>query len=108
MTSSNTNNARLRGRWIKILLDKLRLTSRFRVRLPEINDVRNSLIAYVPIGSQGRSRLFQGTRAMKRLLFVVGTLVLLMGANSAFAQTVQTCSIINGGTAGAGRGVNPT
>jgi uncharacterized repeat protein (TIGR01451 family) len=33
MTSSNTNNARLQSSWIKILLDKLRLTLRFRVRL---------------------------------------------------------------------------
>ena len=33
--------------------------------------------------------------------------VLLMGANSAFAQ-IQTCEILTGGTAGAGMGVNPT
>ena len=32
--------------------------------------------------------------------------VLMMGADSAFAQ-VQTCAMINGGDAGAGRGVSP-
>ena len=83
MTSSNTNNARPRGSWIAILLDKLRLTLRFRVRLPEIDDVRNPLIAHAAIG---------------RILFVFGIVVLMMGANSAFAQT-QTCAIITGGTA---------
>jgi uncharacterized repeat protein (TIGR01451 family) len=80
MTSSDTNNARTRGGWIAILLDKLRLTLRFRVRLPEIDDVR--------------------------ILLVFGIVVLMMGANSAFAQ-VQTCEILTGGTAGAGRGVSP-
>jgi hypothetical protein len=38
--------------WIAILLHKLRLTLRFRVRLPEIDDVRNPLIAHAGIGSQ--------------------------------------------------------
>ena len=66
MSSPNTNNARLRGRWIKILLDTLRPTLSFRARL-----------------------------------LVFGIVVLLMGANSAFAQ-VQTCAIINGGDAGGG------
>jgi hypothetical protein len=32
--------------------DKLRYTLRFRARLPEINDVRNRLIAHAVIGSQ--------------------------------------------------------
>src|SRR5438105_15274602 len=68
MTSSNTNNARPRGSWIAILLDKLRLG----------------------------------------LLLVFGIVVLMMGANSAFAQTQQTCAIITGGNVGAGRGVSPT
>ena len=72
MTSPNTNNAKRRASWIAILLDKLRLTLRFRVRL-----------------------------------LIFGIIFLLMGANSAFAQT-QTCAIITGGTAGAGRGVSPT
>ena len=72
MKSPNTNNAKRRASWIAILLDKLRLTLRFRVRL---------------------------------LIFSI--VFLLMGANSAFAQT-QTCAIITGGTAGAGRGVSPT
>ena len=40
-------------------------------------------------------------------LLIFGIIFLLMGANSAFAQT-QTCAIITGGTAGAGRGVSPT
>src|SRR5262252_2527952 len=71
MTFPNTNNARLRGSWITILLGKLRLTLRFQ------------------------------------LLFAFSIVVLMMGSNSAFAQ-VQTCAIINGGTAGAGRGVSPT
>jgi hypothetical protein len=32
--------------------DKLRLTRRFRARLPENDDVRNPLIAHAAIGSQ--------------------------------------------------------
>ena len=44
---------------------------------------------------------------MKRVLLVFGIVVLLMGANSAFAQT-QTCEILTGGTAGQGMGVRPT
>ena len=107
MTSSNTNNARPRGSWIAILLDKLRLTLRFRLRLPEIDDVRNPLIAHAAIGSPGRARLFKGARAMKRILLVFGIVVLMMGANSAFAQT-QTCAILTGGTAGPTTGVSPT
>src|ERR1700746_2290501 len=107
MTSSNTNNVRPRGSWIAILPDKLRLTLRFRVRLPEIDDVRNPLIAHAAIGSPGRARVFKGARAMKRILFVFGIVVLMMGANSAFAQT-QTCAIITGGNAGQGMGVSPT
>ena len=71
MTSSNTNHARTHGSWIAILLDKLRLSLRFRVRL------------------------------------VFGIVVLLMGANSAFAQ-VQTCAIITAGDAGGAGGVSPT
>ena len=51
MTSSSTKRVRLRNR-IEILLDKLRLTLRFRVRLPEIDDVRKPLIAHAAIGSQ--------------------------------------------------------
>jgi uncharacterized repeat protein (TIGR01451 family) len=43
---------------------------------------------------------------LKRLLSVLGIVALMMGANSALAQT-QTCSIIDGGTAGHGGGVNP-
>ena len=92
MTSSNTNNARPRRSWIAILLDKLRLTLRFPVRLPEIDDVRNPLVAHA---------------AIRRILFVFGIVVLMIGANSAFAQT-QTCAIITGGTAGQGMGVSPT
>jgi uncharacterized repeat protein (TIGR01451 family) len=78
--------------WIAILLDKLRLSLHFRPRLPEIDDVRKPLIAHAAIG---------------RILFVFGIVVLMMGANSAFAQT-QTCAIITGGTAGQGMGVSPT
>ncbi len=107
MTSSNTNNARTHGSWIAILLDKLRLTLRFRVRLPEIDDVRNPLMVHVATGSPERVRLFKGARPVKTILLVFGILVLMMGANSAFAQ-VQTCAIINGGVAGGGIGVSPT
>ncbi len=71
MTSSSTIHASAGYSWIAILLDKLRLSLHFRVRL------------------------------------VFGIVVLLMAANSAFAQ-VQTCAVINGGDAGAGRGVSPT
>jgi len=108
MSSSNTNNVRPNGSWIAILLDKLRLSLRFRLRLPEIDDVGNPLIAHAAIGSPGRARLFKAARAMKRILLAFGiVVVLMMGANSAFAQT-QTCEILTGGTAGQGRGVSPT
>jgi large repetitive protein len=53
-----------------------------------------------------RARLFK-TRAAKWVLPVLGVLFLMMGADSAFAQ-VQTCAVITGGDAGAGRGVSPT
>src|SRR5438309_3198722 len=107
MTSGDTNNARPRGSLIAILPDNLRLTLRFRVRLPEIDDVRNPLIAHAAIGSPGRARLFKGTRVTNGILLVFGIVVLMIGANSAFAQT-QTCAIITGGTAGQGMGVSPT
>ncbi|HKV62840.1 MAG TPA: hypothetical protein VJO16_13050 [Candidatus Acidoferrum sp.] len=105
MTSS-TNNVRPSGSWIAILLDKLRLSLRFRLRLPEIDDLRNSLLAHAAIRSPGRARLFKGSRARKRALLVFGIVVLMMGANSAFAQT-QTCAIVNGGAGSPGAGVNP-
>jgi hypothetical protein len=38
--------------WSWIRQDRLRLTRRFRARLPEIDDARNPLIAHAPIGSQ--------------------------------------------------------
>src|SRR6267142_1396736 len=107
MISTDTNNVRPRGSWIKILLDKLRLSLRFRLRLPEIDDVRNPLIAHAAIGSPGRAGLFKGARATKRILLVFGVVVLMMGANSAFAQT-QTCAIVTGGAGSPGAGVNPT
>jgi uncharacterized repeat protein (TIGR01451 family) len=44
---------------------------------------------------------------MRRILLVFGIVVLMTGANSAFAQR-QTCAIITGGTAGQGMGVRPT
>jgi uncharacterized repeat protein (TIGR01451 family) len=105
MISPNTNNARRRGNWIATLLDKLCLILRFRVRFPEIDDVRNPLTAHPAIGSPGRSRLSKA-RAMKWVLPALGILFLMMAADSAFGQ-VQTCAVITGGTAGAGRGVNP-
>jgi uncharacterized repeat protein (TIGR01451 family)/fimbrial isopeptide formation D2 family protein len=106
MISADTNNVGTRGRWIKILLDKLRLGLRFRLRLPEIDDVRNPLIAHAAIGSPGKARLFQRARATKRFLLVFGIVVLTMGANSAFAQT-QTCAIVTGGGSSPTTGVNP-
>jgi uncharacterized repeat protein (TIGR01451 family)/fimbrial isopeptide formation D2 family protein len=42
---------------------------------------------------------------MKRIVLAFGILALMMGANSAFAQT-QTCAIVTGGTAGQGMGVS--
>jgi uncharacterized repeat protein (TIGR01451 family)/fimbrial isopeptide formation D2 family protein len=106
MTSSSTIHVSAGYSWIAILLDKLRLSLRFRLRLPEINDVRNPLIAHAAIGSPGRARLFKGARATKRILLAFGIVVLMMGANSAFAQ-IQTCEILTGGTAGGGMGVSP-
>jgi large repetitive protein len=107
MTSSNTHNPRPRGSRIKILLDKLSVTLRFRGRLPEIGDVRNRLIAHAAFGSPERARLFKRARAMKRVLLGFAIVILMMGSNSAFAQ-VQTCAIITGGDAGGGLGVSPT
>src|ERR1051326_4201103 len=46
-------------------------------------------------------------RSTKRFSLALGLVALMMGANSAFAQT-QTCTIINGGDAGGGLGVSPT
>src|SRR5438270_2461589 len=83
MSFPNTNNARRRGSRTRILLDQLRLALRFRVRVPEIHDV-----------------------PMKRLFVVFGLVVLMMGANSAFAQVTQRCAIATGGSVGA-TGLNP-
>lgn len=101
MTSSSTIYVSTGYSRIAILLDKLRLALRFRVRVPRIDDVRNPIIAHGAIGSPKRTRLFKGA------LFVLCVFVLMLGANSAFAQT-QTCAIITGGDAGQGRGVSPT
>ncbi len=107
MTSSSTIHVSAGYSWIAILLDKLRLSLRFRLRLPKIDDVRKPLIAHAAIGSPGRARLFKATRATNGILLVFGIVVLMIGANSASAQT-QTCAIITGGTAGQGMGVSPT
>src|SRR5690242_9918807 len=107
MISADTNSVGTRGSWIKILLDKLRLSLRFRPQLPDIDDVGNPVIAHAAIDSQEDPRLLKGARARTRVLLVFGVVVLLMGANSAFAQT-QTCAILTGGDAGQGRGVSPT
>ena len=49
---------------------------------------------------------------MKRILFFLGIVVLLMGTKSALAQTptspTQTCGIITGGDAGGTGGVRPS
>jgi uncharacterized repeat protein (TIGR01451 family) len=47
------------------------------------------------------------TLRFRARLHIFSIVFLLMGANSAFAQT-QACSILTGGDAGAGRGVSPT
>src|SRR5262249_31012420 len=106
MTSSNTNNAGKRNSWITILLDTLCLALRFRVRLPAIDDVRNPLIAHAAIPSPGRARLFKGARAIKKISLVFCSVVLMMGAHSAFAQT-QACAIFTGGNVGPTTGVSP-
>src|SRR4029077_8410791 len=107
MTSSSTIHVSAGYDGIAILLDKLRLSLRFRLRLPEIDDVRNPFIARAAIGSPGRARLVKEARAIKRILLVFGIVVLTMGANSAFAQ-IQTCAIVTGGAGSPGAGVNPT
>jgi hypothetical protein len=52
MTSSSTIHVSAGHSRIAILHDKLRLTLGFRARLPEIDDVRNSLMTHAAIGSQ--------------------------------------------------------
>jgi len=106
MISADKNVCGTRGRWIKILLDELRLSLRFRLRLPEIDDVQNPRIAHAAIGCTGRARLFKRAGAIKRTLLVFGIVVLTMGANSVFAQT-QACAVITGGNAGPAGGVSP-
>ena len=56
MTSSSTIHVSAGYSWSAILLDKLRLSLRFRLRLPEIDDVRNPLIAHAAIGSAKKNR----------------------------------------------------
>jgi len=89
----------LSGGWITILLHTLRL----RMRLA---GARNLVAAHGAGNSPKRVRLFKA-RATRWVLPVLGFLVLMMGADSAFAQ-VQTCAMITGGDAGQGRGVSPT
>src|SRR5215469_2330070 len=107
MISSNTNHVSAGHSWIATLLDKLRLPRRSRVRLPEIDDVHNPFVADAAIWQPEEHGCSKGARAMKRILLVFGIVVLMLGANSAFAQ-VQTCEILTGGTAGAAGGVSPT
>ena len=52
MTSTSTIHVSAGYSRIAILHDKPRLTLRFRAQLPEIGDVRNSLIAHASTGSQ--------------------------------------------------------
>jgi hypothetical protein len=52
MTSSSSIHVSAGHCRIAILHDELRLTLRLRARLPEIDDVRNPLIAHAAIGSQ--------------------------------------------------------
>ena len=52
MTSRSTIHVSAGYGWIAIRLDKLRLTLRFRVRLPEIDDGRHPLVAHAAIDSQ--------------------------------------------------------
>jgi len=99
MTSPKMSNGMLSGGWITILLHTLRL----RMRLA---GARNLAAAQGAGNSQKTVRLFKA-RATRWVLPVLGILVLMMGADSAFAQ-VQTCAMITGGDAGQGRGVSPT
>jgi large repetitive protein len=107
MTSSNTNNTRTHGSRIAILLDKLRLTLRFRSQFSGINHLKNPQISHKAMGSKVKTRLFLGAHTLTRILYVLATVVLIIGAKPALAQ-VQTCAIINGGVAGGGIGVSPT
>jgi len=52
MTSTSTIHASAGYSRIAIRHDKLRLNLRFRAQRPEIDDVRNSLIAQAAFGSQ--------------------------------------------------------
>ena len=52
MTSRRTIHVSAGYSGIASLRGKLHLTLRFRARLPEIDDVRNPLIAHAAIGSQ--------------------------------------------------------
>ena len=52
MTFSSTIHVSAGCSWIAILLDKLRYTLPFSALLPEIDDLRNPLIAHAVIGSQ--------------------------------------------------------
>ena len=52
MTSSSTIHVSAGYSWIAILLDKLRLSLRFRLRLPKIDDVRNLLVVHAAVGNQ--------------------------------------------------------
>jgi hypothetical protein len=52
MTSSCAIHVSAGESRLAILHDKLRLTLRFRAPLPEIDDVRNPLLAHAAIGSQ--------------------------------------------------------
>src|SRR5690242_18186200 len=87
MISSSTFHVRAACSGIEILLDNLRLALRSRLRLPGIDDVGKPLKAHQTMGSPERARLLEGRRATKSLLLVFGIVALIMGANSAFAQT---------------------
>src|SRR5260370_28073080 len=86
MTSSSTIHVSAGYSWIAILLDKLRLSLRYRLRLPEIDDVRNPLIAHAAIASPGRARLFKAAPPMSRILLPFAIFFLLLDATSAFAK----------------------
>ena len=72
----------------------------------------SSSAIHVSAGDRRIAVLHVTLRAMKNILFVLPIVALMLGVKPAPAQAqtspIQTCSIIDGGDAGPGAGVNPT
>src|SRR6266403_6358 len=94
MISTDTNNVRPRGSWIKILLDMLRLSLGFRLRRPEIDDVRNPLIAHAVICSTvAQQSLFLLSTTTECVQAPRVTLLALLG-RTPIAQSQRTHTIM--------------